>query len=677
MKKVAQNHNPFELSRDITLTLLNNIGAGISLVDRDMRIVWVNEELERWFGPLEKIKGSHCYSTYQKKKRICEGCPTYKSFKSGKVEQAIQSGITISDEERSYLLTTTPIKDDKGDITLVLELTQDITEKLNLEEELKKMACAVNSMREMVTITNLSGSILYVNPQTEKIFGYEARELIGQNVSVMHSKNNPQGLSKKIFDATLKGGWEGEVLNVKKSAEEFIVHLITSTVKDASGKTIALVGVSQDISKLKANENALKNSNTQLQSANRELILRTRELKSTWKKIKSLNLNLERRVERRTRELRLANKELMTIFEVSKGIISTLNLQEVLDMIAKMTCVIIDTHACTLRLFDSQTNKLIPSASFGITKKYLERTPQVIGEGVAGLIAKLKEPINIYNTERDERVKYSDLLCKEGFRSVLGVPIQFKNELLGVIITYNLTKRRFKEEEIRLLSTFATQAAIAINNAKLHNKIHVDYLNMINTLILAIEAKDPYSRGHSERVSKLAVLIARKMKLHDEHIEILRHLGRIHDIGKLAISDAILNKPDTLSIKERAEIELHPVKGAELLSQIDFFSPYISLIKHHHERFDGQGYPGGLKKDDIPLFDRIISVADSFDAMTSDRPYRKSLTVEEALLELERNSGSQFDPEITRILIDLIKKEQISKERKNTSLFVPPIESAV
>jgi HD-GYP domain-containing protein (c-di-GMP phosphodiesterase class II) len=147
------------------------------------------------------------------------------------------------------------------------------------------------------------------------------------------------------------------------------------------------------------------------------------------------------------------------------------------------------------------------------------------------------------------------------------------------------------------------------------------------------------------------------MGLSESEIEILRYAGEVHDVGKIAISDLILSKPGKLTPAERATIEVHPIRGAEMLEPLQFLKAAIPLVRHHHERYDGRGYPDGLEKERIPVMARIMACADAFDAMTSDRPYRKSkMSIKDALLEIKKNMGTQFDPKVARVFIRIIKK---------------------
>jgi len=181
------------------------------------------------------------------------------------------------------------------------------------------------------------------------------------------------------------------------------------------------------------------------------------------------------------------------------------------------------------------------------------------------------------------------------------------------------------------------------------------YLSTVQALAAAIDAKDPYTRGHSDRVTKYAVATARRMKLPEDQVEILQYVALLHDMGKIGIKDSILNKPGKLLEDEFAEIKKHPVIGAGIASEIKFLSKGAETVRHHHEWYNGSGYPDGLRGEDIPLGARILAVVDAYDAMTTDRPYRKALAQEEAVAELKRGSGTQFDPQIAEEFIAVLQ----------------------
>lgn len=185
--------------------------------------------------------------------------------------------------------------------------------------------------------------------------------------------------------------------------------------------------------------------------------------------------------------------------------------------------------------------------------------------------------------------------------------------------------------------------------------MRLNCLNTIHALVLALEERDPYTRNHAERVTNYALQVGYALSLPSPDIELLRYSSEVHDIGKISIPDHILNKPARLSVAERIIIQIHPVTGEQMLQPLEFLKPALPIVRHHHERYDGRGYPDKIGGEMIPLFSRIIACADSFDAMTSERPYRLDrMTPQEAFIEIKNNSGSQFDPKIANLFIERI-----------------------
>lgn len=213
-----------------------------------------------------------------------------------------------------------------------------------------------------------------------------------------------------------------------------------------------------------------------------------------------------------------------------------------------------------------------------------------------------------------------------------------------------------KFDQLLLLIESSIKSVSQMNEIKKINKdLENSYLESIETLRFTVEAKDTYTRGHSDRVSELSVLIGKKVNLLDNDLKLLQIGGLFHDIGKIGVPDSILLKESKLTDAEYSEIKNHPSIGAHILSTATLFKNIIPIVKHHHERYDGYGYPSQLQGDKIPYLARITSIADSFDAMTSKRTYRDSLPLETVINEFERCKGTQFDPKLTDVFLDILK----------------------
>ena len=199
---------------------------------------------------------------------------------------------------------------------------------------------------------------------------------------------------------------------------------------------------------------------------------------------------------------------------------------------------------------------------------------------------------------------------------------------------------------------------LARRSFELYTKMRKVYLDTIRALAAAIDAKDPYTKGHSERVAETSVALAQELNLSDGDIENIEYTALLHDIGKIGIADNILGKNSSLTNEEYDKIKEHTVMGAKIIEPVDFLKNSYEAIYHHHERYAGGGYPDGIKEKDIPMLARIIAVADAYDAMGSDRPYRKKLNKDKILKELKDQSGKQFDPEVVKALISVLDRER-------------------
>lgn len=213
-----------------------------------------------------------------------------------------------------------------------------------------------------------------------------------------------------------------------------------------------------------------------------------------------------------------------------------------------------------------------------------------------------------------------------------------------------------KFDQLLLLIESGIKSVVQMNEIKKINaQLEKSYLESIETLRYTVEAKDSYTRGHSDRVSEYSLLIGKKVNLPETQLKILKIGGLFHDIGKIGVPDNILLKESKLTDDEYSEIKNHPSIGAHILSTATLFHDIIPIVKHHHERFDGHGYPSQLQGENIPYLARIAAIADSFDAMTSRRTYRDSLPIETVIAEFERCRGTQFDPNLTDVFLDILK----------------------
>ncbi|MCD4784380.1 MAG: GAF domain-containing protein [Candidatus Eremiobacteraeota bacterium] len=349
--------------------------------------------------------------------------------------------------------------------------------------------------------------------------------------------------------------------------------------------------------------------------------------------------------------------ELSALFSIGSTIVSSLDRKIVLQQITDNAIKLLTAKAGSLMIYNEENSRLEIEVAVGLPEKVIQETKIKLGEGIAGKVA-LERKSRLLKAGIKDRESKSDEQAEE-LPSALCVPMVSKNKMIGVLNVKEKTGGgNFDRFDTELLSMLAGQAAIAIENAELHKSLRNLFINSIKALANAIEARDPYTAGHSERVTEYSVKIARRMSLPDDEIEKIRYAALLHDIGKINIKEEILNKPGKLTPDEYRVIQEHPSIGAKIMEPVKEFKEILPYMYHHHEWFNAMGYPGGVQGDKIPLAARIITVSDAFDAMTTDRPYRKAISVEIAINEISRNSGTQFDPRVVVVFINLYNEEK-------------------
>ncbi|MFO7914597.1 MAG: response regulator [Candidatus Krumholzibacteriales bacterium] len=233
-------------------------------------------------------------------------------------------------------------------------------------------------------------------------------------------------------------------------------------------------------------------------------------------------------------------------------------------------------------------------------------------------------------------------------------PLIIKENLIGIILAgKKINQREYSVNDLEMFRLLCHSAANALENARLYTELQNTYLSTIRVLVSTIEAKDPYTSGHTDRVANYSSALAHKMGMDKKEVETIEFGAALHDIGKLGVYENILNKSGALTEKEWIIVRSHPEIGANIIKDMSFLKKASDLVRHHHERLDGSGYPDGLKGDEISVGAKIISIADSFDAMTSNRPYRKPLSYQEAIEQL-RMQPHKFDPDIVEIFAEII-----------------------
>ncbi len=291
----------------------------------------------------------------------------------------------------------------------------------------------------------------------------------------------------------------------------------------------------------------------------------------------------------------------------------------------------------------SRKNEALP-----VSRTILEKS------AIEGMSILTNDPVS------DERFSASRSICQYHIRCALCVPVQAQNKVLGAVyMDYTSGKENFAESDLDLLTAIGKQVGVAVERIKLEDELGRLSLNAMKALAAAIEAKDEYTRGHSDRVSRVCVLIGRKLGLGDSALRVLSIAGTLHDVGKIGIPEKILQKPSRLTDEEYELMKRHPTIGEGILREFEGHEEVCRAIRHHHERPDGKGYPDRIGGEEIPMGARIIAVADAWDTMVTERSYKRAMPDSEAISELRKHSGTQFDPKVVQALCELYAQAEI------------------
>lgn len=373
-------------------------------------------------------------------------------------------------------------------------------------------------------------------------------------------------------------------------------------------------------------------------------------------------------------------ERLEALVSIIAEISSTLDRDLILNLIIENARTLLNVEACSLFLLDENSGDLILHIARDMHKTHLLPVRVPAGRGFIGHVVLTGETVLVSDAASDPRhYAYIDSISGIQTRSVLAVPLRSQSVILGSeagttqeriiggVETINKIDGYFTQEDTLLLTALANQAATVLHIANLYADANELFLDTIKALVAAVDAKDPYTEGHSQRVSEFSVAIARQLGLSQEVIRQVRIGSLLHDVGKIGIQDAILLKPGPLTPDEYLAIKRHPSIGASIMGKVRMLEEELPALDQHHERIDGQGYPLGLKDNQISLIGRIVAVADVFDAITSDRPYRLGVSAQEGLRILQNNTSGHLDPACVQALVEVYQQSKIRTQKERNT----------
>lgn len=507
----------------------------------------------------------------------------------------------------------------KEKLTGIIQIEYDMTRSRNEMFSIKKLFVLSNiiSVSVVAAILSLLFSVLIINPLKKLQRAMKDFES-GNWEARAHVENNDE-------IGTISGAFNRMTEKVKHLHERNI-----NREKEMSKIKIEL-----------ENKMKLENLNKQLNYKIKEVETANKAAVALSKEVRAKNIQLSKMVDR-----------LCRINDTGKTLSSIIDTDELMRHLIKTTAELLYAGKGVIHL--ERNNKQFRTLSYQYGAGF--ENCNEITSGLMGIyngIACSGNPSIIREGNSDKSIDY------KADNSVIGVPLKIKGQLVGAMLLEDkLDGTAFNSDELELLTIVANQAMVAIENAWLYESIKETYLSTMQSLINALEANDRYTKGHSERVRYLSMELGRHLGLDDRELETLQQAAVLHDIGKIGIDSMILNKEGKLTASEFNLIKAHPLIGEEILCPVEALNGVRITIIQHHERYDGKGYPFGVPGEEISLKARILSVIDTFDAMLSDRPYRRSLPLIKAKEELRIGSGTQFDPHIVNAFLDMLNKRE-------------------
>jgi len=403
----------------------------------------------------------------------------------------------------------------------------------------------------------------------------------------------------------------------------------------------------------------------------KELLIKVRRIFERIERhdtLSSKNKELETEVARNREDLVVRNKELKfqvfsleTLMGLTHQLNSSLDLDGLLGtMILSVVGQLRVNSACLFLTDQREDPKRLDASTFKGVKAESVRSIHFLYEdpfirAILPTDGEEGRPVRLGDLSEDPELEASvGPLYAAGFTLVC--PVMMKNKLTAILaVGEKVSGQDFHSTDLEMVKALSESAGIAIENARLFRDLQDTYLATVRVLVSTIEAKDPYTHGHTERVAHYSVAIAKAMGFSQEEIQTIQLGAFLHDIGKLHTSDSILHKPGALTDEEWRLVKAHPVRRAQMLQGVKFLEKATDLVRHHHERVDGKGYPDGLRGDQITVGAKIVNVADAFDAMTTDRPYRAGLTQDQAIAQFEEKAGTQFAAEVVEVMVAALR----------------------
>jgi PAS domain S-box-containing protein/putative nucleotidyltransferase with HDIG domain len=619
MTDLKKKEEELERSEQEKSVVLENLAEIVIFQDLEQHIIWANQATLNHTHIVD-LKGKVCYQALYNRQSVCPNCP---------VPEVIQTGQTITRQfetpnQTNWYMSFSPVRNAAGELIGLVEAAMDISNYVRVENALRAeqqfSSSIIQTAHTVIILLDLDYNIRVFNHYTESLTGYSQEEVLGKSVFDVLLIDEEKAEIRSFLDSALNGDEsysEAETQILCKDGSQRLISWNYSILGKGNGGLEGIIAAGVDVTEKKQAEQEVQR---QLQRLN--------ALREIDRAIATPGIDIS-----------------LTLNILVHQVINQLDI-EAADILILENRQILEYAAVSGLVFD----RLLDHKLF-------------VGRGFAGAAVREKRIFSLADADVDNRRIGSlpRLASGHDITYYYAVPLIAKNDVKGVLEVYGSKPLQFNAQWFNYLEALAGQAAIAIDNASLLDglqrsnvELEQSYDSTLMGWARALEMRDYETMGHSDRVTELTVRLGERMGITGSALDNLRRGALLHDIGKMGIPDQILRKEAALTEAEWSLMKLHPHYGAEMLAPIKFLAPAIDIVLHHHEKWDGSGYPDGLKGEEIPLFARIFAICDVWDALLSDRPYRQAWSRERSIVYLVEQSGVHFDPQVVNQFLKMV-----------------------
>jgi PAS domain S-box-containing protein/putative nucleotidyltransferase with HDIG domain len=647
----------------------NTITDMITIHDMDFNIIRSNTAAEKILGlPILETNKAKCFKYYHGTDSPPERCPSCQCLKTGIAAtfEMFEPHLNMFIEIRAI-----PRFDSSNKLAGLIHIVRDITERKRTEEKMGQL------YENIKTEAEISGSLLKIVAALNS--SLDERELIRSVMNIAPKYMKFDRISFFLYSEDLQGFVFSGGYGLNQLEESMALGMtfkkgnFPAIDQVLKGETVIVenAGKSELLTKELVNlftigsalmipisfrgkiSGAVYGDYKTVRPIESKDILLLKGL-ADGMAIALQNSRLYRESVERLMDLSQKIQTIDAMSKLDREILSTLDRKAILRTATALVSRIIPCERAAILLKDGNRCRVISEWGLGVFQDKAYDIKNSHMDAIENTRSSLFIPDH---SQGSKDCAYHKELSNSGIISSIIIPLISKGEVIGILDIGSTGYGRLTPAHLSTAERVASQITVALENARLYEDLENLLINTITSLASAVDAKSPWTKGHSERVTKYAVEIAREIGMKENEVEYVRLCGLLHDVGKIGTYDIILDKHEKLTEEEFELVKKHPEKGAEIVEPIKQLKELIKGIQYHHEKYDGTGYPEGLRGEDIPLCARILTVADSFDSMTSDRPYRNAPGKEHAMAELKRCAGTQFDPKIVEAFLKILAKE--------------------